>query len=201
MILEIIKTDSYLLGLDKEVKNTTIDLLTNGVEIRLANNQKELDTWFKIIAHLPLNGNEPLEGVWLLPDEEDSDKRIANWALNLIQKEREYDTKMVGEGKGTHTRKDRVVTYLHGLVKGYKAAGGFTEGQVRLAVHLAMNPDKTRTIRSIDEWVLSKLKPIPIGFEVEMEEATEYDRVYNHQNKFPRPKIINKNIQGKYIWK
>jgi len=145
----------------------------------------------KIIAHIPLNGKEPLEGVWLLPDyeEEKEDKLV--------------ELSMTSHGLGD-TYEGRC--FESGFQLGYKTAGGYTEEDMRTIFGLgAANHANGKP--SFEEAIKS-LKPHPIEFEVEMEWVNNGDDNYDEGGtligsveSYQQPKILNNIIQGKFIWK
>lgn len=50
-------------------------------------------------------------------------------------------------------------------------------------------------VSSFDDYIKSLQQPKVFDIEVEMEEAEEYDIVYGHKDKFPRPLITNNRIK------
>lgn len=106
MNLKIIQTPDYILGIDIESKIFKGDyFLLGGKHINryMGNNPERYTTHLsvRIVAHLPLNGNKSLEGVWLLPE-------IENWE-ELYQK----------NGIALQDERNKLL-----FRKGYKAAGG-----------------------------------------------------------------------------
>lgn len=195
MNLKIIQTPDYILGVDKEAilhdEDIHISPIREGImntfiiDNKVGNDNYKSrpldrkDCW-KVIAHIPLNGNKPLERVSFLPEIEDKSKQAA------------YE----------HCKQNFGLRY-EGFVEGYKAAG-YTEEDVRKAYQQGLK-DSGKLGYSFKQFIES-LKPFPIEFEVEMELV---DYTYpkgdgtNDGNGQPvyEPKILNNIIQGKYIWK
>lgn len=149
------------------------------------------------VANLPLNGNKPLEGVWLLPDyeEEKEDKLV--------------ELSMTSHGLGD-TYEGRC--FESGFQLGYKKAGGYTEEDMRkcwdAAVRKTISDSQSNddNIPTKDEYIKS-LKPFPIEFEVEMEWVNNGDDNYDEGGtligsveSYLQPKLLNNIIQGKYIY-
>lgn len=190
--LIIITTDSYLLAVDKEAKNTTIDLLTNGVEIRLADNQKELDTWFKIIAHQPLHGAKPLDGVWELPELNKpltADQIIDNH-LNLVGPTN-FDV---------YSNRDSV---KEAMIMYHKASCGYTKEDMQRAMMHCMDYGLEQGESTLSQKLsytnlyISRLTPTPIGFKVKMVAVDENDFRGDFE---VTPKVIGNQLQGNFIY-
>ena len=190
MKLQIIQTPDYILGMDTNIVNTNdyywrISSMGNYPERvkSIFPEEKQL-----IIAHTPLNGKEPLEGVWLLPE-------IENWE-ELYQK----------NGIALQDERNKLL-----FRKGYKAAGGYTEEDmvklIEVCKEAAMIGTSVFVERKGKEF-LKSLKPFPIEFEVEMEWVNNGDDSHDEGGtligsieSYQQPKILNNIIQGKYIYK
>jgi len=111
------------------------------------------------------------------------------------------------EGLGEGDTYNNII-YTDGFVDGYKAAGGYTEEDMKKAFMQGMKGEGCTALYIHFEEFIQSLKPFPIEFEVEMEEYG-YEPVIgkfpnyevNPNPKLFRPKILNNIIQGKYIWK
>ncbi len=204
MILSIIETPDYILGVDKEAILCDGDIHISPIREGIMNtfiidnkvgndNYKSRpldrkDCW-KVIAHIPLNGNKPLEGVWLLPEIEDKEDKLV-------------ELSMTSHGLGD-TYEGRC--FESGFQLGYKAAGGYTEEDMRTIFGLgAANHANGKP--SFEEAIKS-LKPHPIEFEVEMEWVNNGDDSHDEGGtligsveSYLQPKLLNNIIQGKYIY-
>ena len=207
MNLKIIQTPDYILGVDKEAilhdEDIHISPIREGImntfiiDNKVGNDNYKSrpldrkDCW-KVIAHILLNGNKSLEGVWLLPEIEDKEDKLV-------------ELSMTSHGLGD-TYEGRC--FESGFQLGYKAAGGYTEEDMKKAFMQGMKGEGCTALYIHFEEFIQSLKPFPIEFEVEMEEYG-YEPVIgkfpnyevNPSPKLFRPKILNNIIQGKYIWK
>lgn len=206
MKYEIIKTDEYLLAVDKEAdildgdgwycpKNNLCGVVKEHMSYFINN-----ENHCKLVAHLPLNNSKPLEGVYLLPELE---KEYSDTIL--MDKGREYTHSKLPNLKGAGA-----AAVIEGYYDGYKAAGEYTEEDVRKAVKMAkiivqdkdeFDIESISGLTEIDTYglkekysedeIIQSLKPIPIAFEVEM----------INSNSVAGPTAVSNNIlQGKYIY-
>lgn len=167
--------------------------------LKIGYNISEFDC-YKIIAHLPLNNAKPLEGVPLLPELED------NKHVEAVLKGEEWWMQ-------EYSAKERTTLAascaLDGYVKGYKAAGGFTEEDMMNVAKIcayasgnANNYSEEATTKRVKEYIQS-LKSIPIAFEAEIICGIKNPCDCSEQNKdcqCSELKIVNNILQGKYIY-
>lgn len=175
-------------------------------------------TWYLVIGHIPLNNAKPLEGVSLLPDFElkgdfweNTPVRWIKWTKRKPNWNGSVYMQFNGKNQGNGLVHNGELIKLSGLAnsefknyedtfywleqdfnykKDYKAAGGYTEEDMRKAISMARDikddsVHDTFTVEDIsgcteictygwgskysDEQIIKSLKPFPIAFEVEME--------------------------------
>jgi hypothetical protein len=177
-ILDIIKIGQYILAVDKkaEIKQNDkfiIDVYnSNQYGIKTAEvigydiiRQKEdfaqvlpfdKNLCVKIIAHLPLNGAKPLEGVYKLPELEDIKIKGQQWYID------KHPGCKINERS------------INGFIAGYKAAGGYTEEDIKNAYNRGFTAGEEHEEQNAEEYLLS-LKPFPRAFELVSIDETRVD--------------------------
>lgn len=196
---DIIKTDNYLLAVDKEVKPEENDWYWDSKQEQLrfgTNNCVAGGYKWKIIAHLPLNNAKPLEGVPLLPESDN----------NIEQKGKEYALLYADKPEMIY------IDRKQGFIAGYKVAGGYTLEDMKNAfIHSGLlDIGKGRIEKQSFEEFIQSLKKYPIAFEAETEishtgSGTYSTRLTDIVDAGLEPvkvlKIENNILQGKYIYK
>jgi hypothetical protein len=244
MRLEIIKTDSYLLGVDKEAilhdEDIHISPIREGImntfiiDNKVGNDNYKSrpldrkDCW-KVIAHIPLNGNKSLEGVPLLPDfelEEDFWENMPVRWVKWTRKKPDWNGSVYmqfnGKNQGNGLVHNKELIKLSGLAnsefknyedtfywleqdfnyyKAYNAAGGYTEEDMKKAFMQGMKGEGCTALYIHFEEFIQSLKPFPIEFEVEMEEYG-YEPVIGKFPNYevnPNPKLFRPKILNNII--
>lgn len=162
--------DNYLLIVDTfDYISANTPYLCVDKETILLKRSEDIVAGHKILAHLPLNGNPPLEGVPLLPATE---KGVEQLALEEFPTRETYrDTPTITWDNNSERRE--------GFIKGYKAnKKQYTEEDIWKLLDLLVENDITTTPYS-RSWpsgkkeqisnLIKSLKPQPIAVEVEIE--------------------------------
>jgi len=199
---DIIKTDNYLfIGSDEEIKAGDFYLLIPENIVRLSRSglPTNITEWAKIIAHLPLNGAECLEGVDLLPPLEDEVEKLADELWK----------------KPNYRNNNPPYLYNLGVKDGYNKAKEkykYTEEDIRKAITMACEQYLVKYTDNDydfeeDEIIQSLQQPkYPIGFEMVMvdfevdmglgEECIQYGQYPKTTTNLEDQKVL----VGKYIY-
>ena len=197
MTHKLIKTDNYLLVVDdnKDIEENMWTVKDGKVREVSYLGQ---DNGYAIIAHLPLNSSPILEGVDLLPPQEDGVEEAEKAFTEVLDSETKqvYDKMLLDATE-------------HGFIIGYNKAKEkykYTEEDVRKAITMA---------RELEDWwnivfeydnndIIQSLHQYPTEFETvdEYPVITDDDYFLKEEESTPRPKTITtaQGIQwvGKY---
>jgi len=205
MTHKLIKTDNYLLVVDdSEIKNGDWIFSNEGsvnptfLDGKFFSKEHLKAIWLKIISHLPLNDSPILQGVDLLPPQEDGVEKAEKAFTEVLDSETKqvYDKMLLDATE-------------HGFIIGYNKAKEkykYTEEDVRKAITMA---------RELEDWwnivfeydnndIIQSLHQYPTEFETvdEYPVITDDDYFLKEEKSTPRPKTITtaQGIQwvGKY---
>lgn len=198
--LQIIQTEHYLLAVGNPSEDLTISGKYLFKDFKIGVINSIINGWIefegehvdevnlrKIYAVLPLNNAKPLEGVYLLPDYKD--ELTYMWACESAKKNERGNA-------------DNWDGFVKGYSFGYKAAGGYTEEDMRKAYQHGVSRG-SHHIEYENECIQS-LKPIPKFFEPEMIEIPDISAPHEESkglsgDVISKPLVENNILQGKYI--
>ncbi len=206
---ELIKTDDYLLVVnDEDIKegDFQINHLTNKVSKRTDNwLQASKENCSKILAHLPLNGTQYLEGVDLLPPiskEEDIEKLASEYSVSELSIYPETSSEL--SESEVHRIKAIVEAHSYrGFKKGYNKAKEtykYTEeDMIEFAVWRSITDfDEPHTpLAEFKIWESLNQPKLPVAFVCET--IHEYVNTGWAENTFLKPKTIT-NSDGRTEW-
>lgn len=170
MTHKLIKTDNYLLVVDdSEIKNGDWIFSNEGsvnptfLDGKFFSKEHLKAIWLKIISHLPLNDSPILQGVDLLPPQEDGVEEAEKAFTEVLDSETKqvYDKMLLDATE-------------HGFIIGYNKAKEkykYTEEDVRKAIEMARPQGFRRSegylVKHTDEEIIQSLSQYPTEFETE----------------------------------